>query len=576
MNQPLFILLLLALCPVMSAQSPVDFEPITSGYGAQGDYTLRVEKFPNPIWPIRDVEIFLPAETSGPVPVVFFAPGFSRNDSDTYGALIRHIVSRGYAVVFTAYQVVSLDPTLHELRYATIFAGFEEAVKRYGQYLDTTRVGFMGHSYGAGAVPALAWKAINEKGWGKAAAFLFPMAPWYYFNISLKRFINFPAHVKLLMQVYEGDDLCDHRIAKEIFDRINLPASEKDFVMLMTEERNSYRLGAEHGAMYGGDGRERLDALDYYGVWRLFDALADYTFNGNEAGKKIALGNGSAAQRYMGLWPDGQPVRQMLAGDCVAVARASLSFSFPYFPAQPDGVTNVSSASFSNLFGLASDSLATAYGKNLAVSASASGANGPQTNLNGTIVKVRDNYCAERLAPMFYVSPTQVNYLVPAGTAPGAATVTVISEQGTISSGMVQIGEVAPSLFTANADGKGIAAALIFRLIADGTHSYEPVARYDEAAKKFIPVPVEPGAESDQLFLILYGTGIRARSSLSYVAAWIGGVYAETLYAGPQGYFTGLDQINLRIPRNLSGRGEVEVLLTADGRNANFVTVSFR
>ena len=75
-----------------------------------------------------------------------------------------------------------------------------------------------------------------------------------------------PQHAKLLMQIYDKDALCDHRVAKEIFDRINLPASEKDFVMLQSDSRLGYKLEAEHGTPNGGAGDGDVNALDYYGV----------------------------------------------------------------------------------------------------------------------------------------------------------------------------------------------------------------------------------------------------------------------------------------------------------------------
>ena len=74
------------------------------------------------------------------------------------------------------------------------------------------------------------------------------------------------------------------------------------------------------------------------------------------------------------------------------------------------------------------------------------------------------------------------------------------------------------------------------------------------------------GPEGDQIYLLLFGSGIRQRSSLSAVIATIGGVYAEVSFAGAQGAFAGLDQVNLRVPRSLRGRGEVEALLTVDAR----------
>ena len=78
------------------------------------------------------------------------------------------------------------------------------------------------------------------------------------------------------------------------------------------------------------------------------------------------------------------------------------------------------------------------------------------------------------------------------------------------------------------------------------------------------------------MFLQLYGTGIRGRSSLAAVAAKIGGVDAPVEYAGPVAGLTGLDQVKLRVPLSLAGRGEIGVVLAMDGKTANTVTVSIK
>src|SRR5262245_16570844 len=180
----------------------------------------------------------------------------------------------------------------------------------------------------------------------------------------------------------------------------------------------------------------------------------------------------------------------------------------------------------------------------------------------------------ERLAPLFFVSPSQVNYQIPLGTAAGAATVTITSGDGTVSSGVALIKAVAPSLFTANANGQGVAAALALRVKADGTQSYEPIAQFDAAQNRVVTRPLDLGPEGEQVFLILFGTGIRHRSSLSSVIATMGGAYANVSFAGAQGDFTGLDQINVLVPRNLAGRGEIDVLLTVEAQMANAVRVN--
>ena len=56
-------------------------------------------------------------------------------------------------------------------------------------------------------------------------------------------------------------------------------------------------------------------------------------------------------------------------------------------------------------------------------------------NLLGTTVKVTDSAGHEQSAALFFVSQGQVNFLMPAGTALGAATVTITSGDGTSSKG---------------------------------------------------------------------------------------------------------------------------------------------
>jgi len=238
-------------------------------------------------------------------------------------------------------------------------------------------------------------------------------------------------------------------------------------------------------------------------------------------------------------------------------------------------VANVSAASYIST-SLAAESIVSAFGSGLATATLAAASTPLPTTLAGTTVKVRDSAGTERLAPLFFVSPTQVNYLIPAGTVNGAATVTMTSGDGTVSAGTVQIASVTPGLFAADASGRGLAAATALRVKADGSQQFEPVARFDAAQNKFVAVPIDLGPETDQVFLLLFGTGIRFRSALSAVTAKLGGVDSQTPFAGAQGDFAGLDQVNVRLSRSLIGRGEVDVALTVDGQTANALKVHIK
>lgn len=246
----------------------------------------------------------------------------------------------------------------------------------------------------------------------------------------------------------------------------------------------------------------------------------------------------------------------------------------PNVPTDP--ISTVSAASFLAGNPLASESISAAFGPNLAVVTQSSAATPLPTNLGGTQVLVKDNAGVERAAPLFFVSPNQVNYLIPAGTATGSATITILNWSGVVSRGSVQINAVAPGLFAANANGRGVAAAVIERVRANGTRSTEPVAQFDPEQNQFVPIPIDLGAAGDQVFLVLFGTGIRFRGTLSAVTATIGGTNAEVSFAGAQSEFVGLDQVNLRLPVSLAGRADVDVTLMVDGQQANVVRIKIK
>jgi uncharacterized protein (TIGR03437 family) len=98
----------------------------------------------------------------------------------------------------------------------------------------------------------------------------------------------------------------------------------------------------------------------------------------------------------------------------------------------------------------------------------------------------------------------------------------------------------------------------------------------DATQAKYVSLPIDLGLESNQIFLILFGTGIRAFSALSAITASLGGGNSGVDFAGPQRTFVGLDQVNIRLSRSLIGRGEIDVVLTVDGQASNNVRISIR
>jgi len=166
-----------------------------------------------------------------------------------------------------------------------------------------------------------------------------------------------------------------------------------------------------------------------------------------------------------------------------------------------------------------------------------------------------------------------VNLQIPPGTAAGNATVVVTREDGISSRATVSIAPVAPGIFTANANGAGVAAAVAIRVAADRTQTTLPVFQCGTTPLSCASVPINLGSETDEVILVLFGTGIRFQSAAAPVQVQVGGLASPVLYAGAQGQFIGLDQINVRLSRILRGRGEVTVQVSAGTFRANPVTV---
>ncbi|MBD3241010.1 MAG: hypothetical protein GF331_10530 [Chitinivibrionales bacterium] len=302
------------VCDV-SSQDECVIGGIASGYGADGAYSMHRDSISSPHWDRRFLYVFRPVEGDGPWPTVILLHTYGSTDPVEYDRFITHIVSRGYAVIYPVVRPVTF--TRKQLfKYRMAFDGVDTAVSRYRQYLDTTRVGIVGHGFGGGMAPSMGHTYFEQRAWGAKGAFLFIMAPWYACGIDQREMETFPEHVKMVVQIYEDDRTNDPRIAQDIFDNIGIPAGEKDFMVIKSDRHGTCRLRANNHTplsdeAFGGEN----NALDYYGIYKTFDALAAYTFVRERGAKTVALGGGSEPQCYMGRWADGTRVEPAVVTD---------------------------------------------------------------------------------------------------------------------------------------------------------------------------------------------------------------------------------------------------------------------
>jgi uncharacterized protein (TIGR03437 family) len=267
---------------------------------------------------------------------------------------------------------------------------------------------------------------------------------------------------------------------------------------------------------------------------------------------------------------------QLAGGGFGTIETAGIDYILPYWMARYYQV-NSSFAVQSAASGrpvVAPDSIAAMFGSQLANTAEQASAQPLPMSLGGIGVAVTDAAGTQRGAPLIYVSPGQINFVVPAGTAPGTATFTINGGAAALTAtGNIQT--VAPALFSMNGNGTGVAAATAFRTQAPDPRVQSPVQVFQCDNSGCISVPIALGVDTP-VYLTLYGTGIRNRSSLSNVMVTINGISVPVRYAGPQPDFAGLDQVNVDLTLNLRGIGESNVVLTVDGQTTNTVTVNVK
>jgi uncharacterized protein (TIGR03437 family) len=255
-----------------------------------------------------------------------------------------------------------------------------------------------------------------------------------------------------------------------------------------------------------------------------------------------------------------------------------LSLTAPLDSSSTGGVSSVTATSAASyaVGSLAPEAIGTLFGSGLASTATAATTNPLPTTLGNVQVQITDISGTVRTAPLYYVSPTQISYQMPAGTTAGATTISVVLNGTTVGQGTTIVQAVTPGLFAANSNGQGVAAAYALLVKADGTQTIESLLQLNQTTNQYEAVPLSAATGTDQLFLIAFGTGFRNRSSLANVSATVGGLSAPVTFAGTQGAYVGLDQANIQIPSSLAGRGAVNVVLTADGQASNVVTINIK
>ncbi|MGC4056407.1 MAG: FG-GAP-like repeat-containing protein [Paludibaculum sp.] len=238
--------------------------------------------------------------------------------------------------------------------------------------------------------------------------------------------------------------------------------------------------------------------------------------------------------------------------------------------ARVNTLTLLNTASGAPATAIAPQSMVTAQGKNLATGdANADPASLPDT-LAGASIKVVDSAGTAFAAKLYSASKASVRFIVPDAAA-GAATVTLTGADGQLWSTTIQIANVSPGLYTVNA-ATALAQGYLVRIDPDGTQTPKEFAATNPDTGAQEPVAIDLGPDGTQIYLVLYGTGLRFVSAPEAGSVSVGGEASAPAIAANPGY-PGLDEMRFLLPRSLAGRGDVEIAVTLDGAVSNTVKV---
>jgi acetyl esterase/lipase len=249
------------------------------------------------------------------MPLVIFFHGYTAIEPEIFRPWIDHIVGRGAIVVYPYYQKVDdlILPEFIDNSVVAVRDALDELAMPGHVAVDLSRVGVVGHS--VGAVLTADYAAIAAKEGLPIPTVMMPVEPGGCVDcnelgqnpgVPLKDFSLIPSTVRAYIITGNADDFVGDVGAKHIWNGMTaVPSTQRDYVIVNSDYHGAPPLFADHGFPVAGPLPKDLDALDWYGTWKLFDLLTDCGFH--DSGCDAAFG-GTEAQTTMGAWSDGTPV----------------------------------------------------------------------------------------------------------------------------------------------------------------------------------------------------------------------------------------------------------------------------
>lgn len=258
-------------------------------------------------------------EPTSPTPkttnLIVFIHGYGGYNPMIYGQWIKHLVRKGNTVIYPRYQKNVFSPNPDKFS-PNVVKGIQTALKviEEGEHhlpTNSSEVCIVGHSYGG--ILAAEITANWEKYEIPKPKGIFLCAPGTgpFKAGKLESYDVLPSDLNLLVMVNEKDYIVGDEMGVKIFETAkNTP--NRNLIRQATDFENG--ISAGHNETYCVDEAfdsghlnytakkalriSRTNAVDYYGYWKLFDALIDCSRNRNNC--EFAFGN-TTEQKNLGM-----------------------------------------------------------------------------------------------------------------------------------------------------------------------------------------------------------------------------------------------------------------------------------
>jgi len=260
-------------------------------------------------------------------PVVVFTHGYGAINPMVYGGWIRHLVRRGAVVIFPRYQQNLLVPGAGKFaeNVATgIRQGLDTLMYGPGRVRpDTSQMLFIGHSYG-GAISAFLGVHYADYQLPQPKALLL-CAPGTgpLTATRLDSYEGLPADLQLVIVSSTEDRVVTEDFQYRIFETA-VQTPQRVFIRQFADPYGAPVISAQHNECYSLDEafdsglrngtvqrglvNAKTDAVDYFGYWKLGDALLAQLQHNPAAIDSMV---DTTWIQSLGVWSDGTPIRSL-------------------------------------------------------------------------------------------------------------------------------------------------------------------------------------------------------------------------------------------------------------------------